>query len=376
MNDDLTAWFHCGHCASLFRAIGGEAEDRRCTVCGEDPSIGLDAGSPVAAAPVKSNARDPMLRVRMAEVETPKFQKREVRHYKGQYFALKLVAAWALAMAVLAVIGHFYWRDKPRESKNELIEKAAVGTLGDEDLALLGRAYQKCVVNLSGFLSAGTPEERNQFVRTPIDTAGRMARFYQNNPLINLDLPTIKGTGGGVIRLKDGRRLIETRWEVNDGREFDAVFFDENGAWRLDWEEFVRYGEHPWMLFLGAGGDEEGEFRLFARERLAGQRSDISQLRIVLLAPRFGYPAETGSASPEFLIDQDSEAGRLLKAAFDARKDGGRIYGSSMANHDPEGMIRVRVRVRRSDGTLGRQFTIEEVKACHWLSIEDPGADR
>ena len=328
------------------------------------------------AAPVRSSARDPMLRVKMAEVEKPKFHKREIKRYKGRYFVLKLVVVWALLMAVLAVAGHFYWRDKPRESRHELAEKAAKGTLADEDVALLSRAYQKCVINLSGFLAAGTPEERNQFVRTPIDTAGRMARFYQHSPLQNLDVTSVAGDGGSVIRLKDGRRLIQTRWKVKDGREFDAVFFDENGAWRLDWEEFVRYGEHPWILFLGEAGEAEGEFRLFARERLAEQRSDVSQLRIAFHASRFGRPGEFGEASPEFLVDQDSPAGRMLKEAFKARKDGGRIYGSSLPNHDPEGMIRVRVKIRKSEGSLGREFKLEEVKACHWLSIDDPGVER
>ena len=66
-----------------------------------------------AAAPVRSSARDPMLRVKMAEVEKPKFHKREIKRYKGRYFVLKLVVVWALLMAVLAVAGHFYWRISP-----------------------------------------------------------------------------------------------------------------------------------------------------------------------------------------------------------------------------------------------------------------------
>lgn len=376
MNEDLMAWFHCGHCASLFRATGGESDDRRCTVCGEDPSVGLDSEAVSAPRKIGVSGRDPMLRVKMAEVETPKIQKREIQLHKGRFFALKLVAVWAVLMLVLAVGGHFLWRDKPRENRAALAENVSKGTLADEDTALLHRVYQRCITNLSGFLSAGTPEERNQFVRTPLDTARRMARFYQTSPFVNFDVRTIKGAGSGVIHLEDGRRLLETRWVAEDGRSFEAIFFDEDGQWRLDWEEFVRYGEYPWLLFLSESGDAEGEFRLFARERLAEQRNEVGGLRISLHAPRFGQPGEFGEASAEVLVDQNTEPGRMLKEALKTMKEGKRIYGSSLPNQDPEGMIRVRVKVRRTDGSLGRTFKIEEVKACHWLSIDDPGVSR
>ncbi|RYD35205.1 MAG: hypothetical protein EOP87_07750 [Verrucomicrobiaceae bacterium] len=317
-----------------------------------------------------------MLRVKRAEVDKPRFHKREVKRYKGRYFALKLITVWAVLMVALAIGGHLMWRDKPRENKVDPVGKAVKGTLADEDYALMSRVYGKCLANLSGFLSAGTPEVRNQYVRTPVDTARRMARFYQANPFMNFDVTSIRGAGSGIIHLKDGRRLMDTRWKMTDGRSFDAVFFDEDGGWRLDWEEFVRFSEHPWLLFLSGSGDGEGEFRLFARERLADQRNEVGALRVALHAPRFGYPGEADEASTEFLVDQDSEAGRLLVQALKVRKEGGRVYGSNLPNQDPEGMVRVRVKVRRTDGSLGRSFTIEEVKACHWLSIDDPGLSR
>jgi len=376
MNDELTAWFHCGHCASLFRAAGGDVEGRRCSVCGEDPSIGLETEAASASRKPAIGGRDPMLRVKMAEVDKPKVFKREIVRQKGRYFAIKLIGVWALLMVAVAVVGNRLWRDEPPASRAEVKAPPAKGTLADEDSALLVRVHRKCVLNLSGFLSAGTPEERNQFVRTPVDTARRMGRFYQANPFVTFDVPSISGAGSSVIHLEDGRRLVETRWAVKDGRSFDVVFFDENGEWRLDWEEFVRFSEHPWSLFLSESGDGEGEFRLFARERLLEQSDDSGPLRIALHAPMFGYPKEVGDASPEFEVDRNSEAGRLLGEALRVRKEGGRIYGSELPIQDPDGMVRVRVRVKRTEGDTARIFTIEEVKACHWLSIEDSGVSR
>lgn len=34
---------------------------------------------------------------------------------------------------------------------------------------------------------------------------------------------------------------------------------------------------------------------------------------------------------------------------------------------EPDGFIRVRVKVRREDTEEGRRFHLEEVAACHWL---------
>lgn len=339
-------------------------------MCGEDPSLGLDADLPAA----KSAAKDPLLRVKMADVERPAFHKREVRRRKTNYFALKLVLGWIVFLGALVVASHYLWKEKPREEVAKIADTAAKGSLADEDVAFLDKAYPECLQKIGGFLSAGTPEERNQFVRTPVATAGRMARFYQMNPIANVDPKSVRATGGGVIRLKEGR-AIEARFQTTDNRQFDAVFFPEAGEWRLDWEAFARYGDHPWTLFLTESGPAEGEFRLFARERLAEQRSEISRLNIVLHAPRFGYPADASEASPEFLIDQESEEGRLIKAALAERAAGRRILGSKLPNNDPDGMIRVRVRVKRSEGTLGREFTIEKVLACHWLSVDDPGVE-
>lgn len=374
VNEDLTAWFHCGRCAALFQSEAGESEGRRCAACGEDPSLGFEAEASAVAA--KAQPRDPMLRMKMAEVEKPKFFKREVRRQKGRYFAMKLVLVWAAAMAVLAVSAKLIWKDDPRATGSHLSRNSDKGVLADRDFALLDKEYRKCLMTMSGFVSAGTPEEKNQFVRTPVETAGRMARYYAENPIHRINPADVRGTGSGVIHLNDGTRLIETRWTIADGRSVDAVFFQERGEWKLDWEEYVRYSEQPWALFVSGSGEGEGEFRLLARERSNGERRAIGNLKVFLHEPRFGNPGESGDPSPEFVVDPLSSDGRMLVEAFKKRSEGGRIYGSTLENRDPEGMIRVRARVRRMERPEGREFRIVEIKACHWLSIDDPGTER
>lgn len=368
------AWFHCGHCGSLFRSEGGEADDRRCASCGNDPSLGLE--SVAAPASAGSGGRDPMLRVRMAEVEKPAYFKREVLRQKGTSPVVKIIIAWVVLMVLLAVGARLLWSGEHEVGSTTGSGAGQYERLADRDEAFLDDVYGKCLQAMSGFISSGTPEEKNQFVRNPVDTAGTMARYYQTHLVHHIDPSTVRGTGRGVIHLDDGRKLVETRWSVADGRMIDGTFFEERGEWKLDWEEYVRFGDRPWALFLTGSGDETGEFRLFARERRSGERSALGDLRIIFHEPKFGYPKEAGDASPEFVVDPLSDGGRMLGEAFAKRAKGGRVYGSTLPVLDPEEMIRVRVKVRRRETPDGREFKIEEVKACHWLSIDDPGVER
>jgi hypothetical protein len=225
-----------------------------------------------------------------------------------------------------------------------------------------------------GFLSAGTPEARNQFVLNPIDTASRMARFYDLNPIVNIAPETLTGPQSAALYLPSGR-AVETRWKTTDGRQIDTVFVKQDNEWRLDWDHYVRFSTYPWALFLAGSGEDEGEFRLLARQRLAEERKDADSISIVLYAPRFGYANETGFQSPEFLVKRDSDNGRLLDAAFKLEKDGKRAFGLKLPNDNPEGLIRVRVKVRRVKDDMGNRFELVDVLACHWYTTDDPGVE-
>jgi hypothetical protein len=170
-------------------------------------------------------------------------------------------------------------------------------------------------------------------------------------------------------------KAVEGVWMNQDGRCFDALFRKGQDAWLIDWEHFVRYNDTPFPIFLSDDGYAEGEFRLLARERLAEERKDLATISIVFYAPVFGRPAETGPPSPEFLIQRDSREGKLLEAAFAAVKNKNRPFNAKPLNLDPEGMIRVRVKIRRSGEMDARAFEIVELKACHWYSSDLPGFD-
>lgn len=342
---------------------------RLCAKCGADPSLAMLEPAPAAGPPAAT-----------AEPQAPTGERRKSRsgkRRKSSHFMLKLVGGWTLVLALIVGGARLLWRDETpaRNPTAASADPSTAPTVSNEDIALLNEAGPKCGASISGFLSAGTPEERNQFVLAPIATAARMARFYDLNAFANVDPAVLRLTASAVLNLPDGKKAIETQWNAKDGARLEAVFREESGEWRLDWEHFARYSDYPWPLFLAGSGPAEGEYRLLVRERLADEHKDSKSLSIVLYTPRFGYPGDAGLQSPEFILPRDSRDGKLLAAGFKLARHGERVFGVKLHALDPDGMIRVRVKVRRSEVNLERKFEIVEILACHWYSVNAPGVE-
>jgi hypothetical protein len=194
------------------------------------------------------------------------------------------------------------------------------------------------------------------------------------NPPVFIDYANLTLKSSAVIHLSKGR-AIETQWSFKDNRVIDVVFMQVNGQWRLDWEHYTRYSYYSLVSFLAEKGNEFGEFRLLARERLAEERKDKDSLSIMFYTPQFGYPGNTGFSSPEFIVPRKSKNGRLLDAAFKLERSGQRPFDVKLRKIDPDGLIRVRVRIRRVGEGTDRRFELQDVVACHWYSSDEPGMD-
>lgn len=370
MSEKHTSWFHCGRCGSLFQSPPGESAERFCPSCGSKPSLGIEATAPEYA--VSQSATETAFQ----EKNDPFLlrEKTPVRKRKPDYFMVKLGGGWLLFLLLIVFIARHYWHEDEGNPKPFVSHTAVKEVVSTADIILLEKAIPPCNQAFSGFLSSGTPEARSQYVSNPTDTAARMTRFNSLNPLVTIDPTKLTLKANEVIHLPGGR-AIETLWSSSDDRVFDAVFIEENGEWRLDWSHYIRFSDYPWPLFLAGSGDEHGEFRLLARERLADERKNSDTISIVLYAPRFGFPADTGFVSPEFLVSRASKNGRLLDAAFKLERTRKRVFGVKLPSIDPEGLIRVRVKVRRLGEVNDHHYELEDVVACHWYSIDAPGVE-
>ncbi len=366
MSDENMAWYHCGRCGLLFKSPPGDGVERRCTKCGRDPALGVETQS------MRSTLPPP----RTVSQNHQAGKSEELRRPRHNFLIIKVFIGWAVATGLIVLAVRYFWQEDKTRASSISTAATVVGTSGDEAVVTLTKAMPACCEALSGFLGAGSPEERNQFVLNPVTTAARMARFYDLNPFIRLDPLTIKNTTNSLLVLPGGR-AVETRWSAPDGRTLDCVFVQQNGEWRLDWEHFTRYSDYPWQLFLTGAGEPELEFRLLARERLVKQRSESSLMSLVFYQPRFGYPDQTATASPEFLVSRNSPDGKLLAEAFKKHAKGELLFASKLPYLEPPDMLRVRVLLRRqpapADADSPFTFELAKVIACHWMSLDDPG---
>lgn len=366
-------WYHCGHCGSLFQSDFGLDEDRLCEACHRKPGVGLwpilNTAKPDASAKVASfHKKGEKLQV---AVRAPKIQKRRYGAF------LWITVIWVVVL--LGVVGlRHYFMSSGKESNNLAYVTMAKGGLGDERVAKLREALPECQAALIQYLSAGTPEARNQFVANPIDMAGKMAIFYSKNSFPNVDVKRLKMTTNELIKL-GGEWMILTRWkeDVEDGVEFEAVFRNEAEGWKLDWPHFRRYCEMPWQQFLDGLGANEAEFRLLARlaSDSKGGRHREQRMELVLSAPEWGQPNLFTAESSVFHVDPKSEEGLLLAAAFDLREDDKTIFGRELEPFDGDGLVRVRVKISREKIGEKNQFKLEELNACHWIDSDDFGIE-
>ncbi len=363
MNEQQPFWFHCGHCGSLFEADYNETSEHLCSECGQNPSVlVIEKNHKPIFSPSASAAKNVLPQRRESQ---------KILKTKGIHAINKLIVVWLLSIALIGIIARVIFTNSQKEEKTKpTISEAPLR----ENIELLQKAVPKCGETLSKFLTAESMSERAELTFTPEQTMLRMAQFNVLNPPIKIDPKTLTGTGQGVPKLSVGR-AIECQWESSEGQIIDSVFIEEADKWRLDWEHFVRYSDYSWPLFLAGDGPEEGEFRLLARKRFVDAGRNISILNIVFYAVAFGTAQEIGTASPEFLINKDTRSGKLLDAAFALEQSGKRPFGLDLKSIDPEGYIRVRVKIRRIVENNTRRFELINVVACHWYSTAESGIE-
>jgi DNA-directed RNA polymerase subunit RPC12/RpoP len=361
--------YHCGRCGAFFKSSLGYHPDRACTDCGRTALLGFQITAPGADQPGDSPAQLP------STVTThPPLQKSKPQRHKRKGFTAQLVIGWLLLL-IAVIAGATYFQQSQKSSSRPPTPLAAqVDPAKIQDFKLLQTAIPLCNETLFNFLNSTTDQEQTPFISSPDTTLPRVRKFSRENSTAKIDPQTLSFLRGAVLHLP-GRLAIENQYRNQDGRLLDVVFFQEDGKWRIDWDHFARFGDSPWSLFITGSTEETGEFRLLARERYKGERHNADTLNILLYASRSGNSAEAIQPSPEFIIERDSQAGRLLTAAFKLNREHQRPFGLDLPSLHPEDFINVRVKIRRFKNNDQRCFELQEVVACHWYSETASGVE-
>jgi hypothetical protein len=355
VSDSSGAWFHCARCGALFRASAVPDERGPCPDCGGDPVSGGETGAP---APVR-------IRRKVRKPREGAGKSKRHRHRKRKARALMIfVIAWGLLLGLSAIAMKRIWPDARVDTS--VVDEVVTGGQAMEDARLIQDQLSPCGSRLRSFLAASDIGGRSPHVLRADSILPEMARALRHEPIFASTEPlTVESYA--VVHTPAGR-AIETMWKREDGKRVEAVFFEENGEWKIDWHAFTRASSEPWAQFLSGKGKGEGTFRVLARERIGANGRDPRFIGLVLYAPRPGHPGEAVSPSPEIRVERGTPEGRLLEEAFAARQNGLGPFGSRLVAEDPDDMIRLHVRLTR-EGEDERIYQITELLACHWMEL-------
>jgi len=373
MNTNETgAWYHCGHCGALFQSDIGLDHRRVCEVCNNRPSVGV--------WPIVSSASQ------KASAKVASFDKKGEKVRKITRMASggkrRLRAAFWISMIwiliLLGVVGlRHYFTNLPLKTKDQNQSESPEDFPTGSGIRMMAQALPECDRVFRGFLAANSVEVRSGFVVRALELRETMESFYANEEVLRLGGNALQRTAQEWIRLGD-EWMILTHWKDEGSRmNLDVVFRKEVDSWKIDWMHFVRYSEESWEGFQAGNGANEAEFRLLARQLADEKKTSPGKpaMMIVLAAPEWGNPRQIIAESESFLIDPESDNGRLLKADFHLRERQQTGLNGQLAALELEGWIRVRVKVSRDDLVGKYRFVIEELKACHWIDSELSGLD-
>jgi hypothetical protein len=365
------AWYHCGYCGSLFQSDYGLDEDRLCEICHRKPGVGMwpvvNLVDSTASAKVASFQKTGD-KVRVV-AKTP--STRDRRYRRVLFFTL----IWIIILSGAVGLRYYLTKtlDKPR-----ILSVSDLGknlTQADKE-KILNQVLPECDRIIRGFLSAETIEKRIEFIRRSSDMKAAVEAHDKVLSLNQVAVDSLERIGQEWIRMGD-EWMVLTHWKDAEAENvFEAVFRKELDGWKLDWPHFSQYSQASWREFLaGEGQLDTAEFRLLARKYIDPENSTLSAPRmvIVLAAPVWGKPKQAVLDSPMIQIDLMSHEGQLLTAAFDLREKNQEASDGELVTLEPEGYVRVRVKLTRDE--LGGEFRLilNELKACDWM---DSGSSR
>jgi hypothetical protein len=293
---------------------------------------------------------------------------------KKSYLLVKLLASWFSLLIVAVLIIKWKFNDMPPVIVPQVAQREDDSkTFASRNLDVINQSASSIMSTAADFFAATAPEalaqsciKRPRLVQT-INNDGAKSTIFKPEKMPEL-------IAKNVIHPAPAP-MVETVWADSRGRKIELVFAQQGDHWLIDWESYAKSSAMPWPVFQAADGDDVGTFRLLVRERLVRSPPTESSLSVVFYEPGFLRGSALGSPSCDFIIDRRSKTGKMILAALKAKLENKPVFNSIFPENDPPNTARVHVKIRRQIVDDGKKFTLEELLACHWLGIEDPGIE-
>ncbi len=402
MSDD-TAHFLCKNCGTIFTGVLGQREDRVCPQCNEfvvgaslrmldytSDNESHSGGDPVLLEPqprVEKRRRKIKKRQDHSNNQSTHAERkmvlkttdslvgdpirvhvrkgfRKVRY--GRYFLFILL--WVV---IVGAVGWFF-RNEQITSANSTL--AAVERSAKEKDIMRRREYvfdnlQECQLVLFQFLDAPV-SSRSNFVKEADRVIVAMNRYYRD--IYEAIKPKGKLRFANANLLNIGEQVaIESLWLDDLDTPLEAVFFLENGKWKLDWEHFVRSGDQSLITFVNKPSGSRGIFRIAIRERLAETRRERNAYSFSISQPAILGSIKDSQERATSSLEMSSEPLKDYLKYLAKRETGETVFNSKIVARDSGSFNRVTVELEVTEG-FGRRAKVKIVRFIrpHWLGSE------
>ncbi len=228
-------------------------------------------------------------------------------------------------------------------------------------------ATAECTQTLSEFLKVSDPSQIGAYITNSSSNVSLRNAYYQTHQLTRT-AEAVKLTYINVLKVNDEYQL-ETFWKWPTGEDRDVVFKKYSNKWLIDWEHMVRYSDQVLAAFAsGIDGPDEGIFRVYMRRAAVTKESNAKWTTVTLFEPKENLNGEYSSAPVKISIERASKLGDTLERIHANHVAKKAAFGSVAAQIDPEDLIRVTLRLKRTKANSNKYaISIEEVLSNHWL---------
>lgn len=269
---------------------------------------------------------------------------------------------------VVIVFALFFTKDKNKPTDGDDDRPVDYTAVRDREFV---EAHREELARLfNEYVFSPTVEGREQFIGRSSELALPYARYYREHSFVVPEAP-IQVARTNVIEVsKDPLTLaIEQVWIDGKENAFGTVHYFDGQGWKLDWEAYAPHSSMSWARFQADLGDSEGVFRLLVRKRNSSDESKRFSLSFYR-PPIFGE-ADKGflkTESPEVEVKSDSKIGVRFLELWKDFKDGKRVFNSMLPLLDPDGFMRITVKLAWEDieGRDEKRLVLKEIIEPAW----------
>lgn len=232
---------------------------------------------------------------------------------------------------------------------------------------------RKCLLEAQKYLSSNDIVNKSSFVWNALENLPLMVRHYA------VSLPELiksKPTGPKKFSMLeiDGHPSAQMLIGFEESPDMEFCFFkdEQDGSWKLDWQQFARYQPMNWEDFVRGKGDDLSEFRVWmVRDRVSENKDDYA---FKMIAPGMNGTEDRSIARPMVYVPKKSDMGKRLFMLFKINEEMEHSPYRVLNANDEEGMLRVRVLLSRSKEPNRKgeySFTLVKLLGEGWYGLSE-----